>query len=115
MRVPYGWTPVELRAVGAIARYHRGRLPSREHKCLRQLPPSVRPLVIRLAGVLRLANAFDLSHDRAVSSIQVERNNGTIIIHGKGYSTTGPNAERIAAARHLLETSCQIAVVVRAS
>jgi hypothetical protein len=115
MMVPFGWTPLELRAVGAVARYHRGALPRREHKCLRQLPSSVRPFVIRLAGVLRLANAFDLCHDKKVRCIQVERNNGTVIIHGEGYSPMGSTAERIAAARYLLEASCQVAVVVRPS
>jgi exopolyphosphatase/guanosine-5'-triphosphate,3'-diphosphate pyrophosphatase len=115
MTVPFGWTPLELLAAGAVARYHRGALPNRGHKCLRQLPAAVRPFVIRLAGVLRLANAFDLSHDGKVRCLQVERNNGTVVIHPEGYSPTGPTAERIAAARYLLEASCQIAVVVRAS
>jgi Ppx/GppA phosphatase, domain III/CHAD domain len=113
LTVPLGWTPVELRAVGAVARYHRGALPRSDHKCLRQLPPSVRPSVIRLAGVLRLANALDLSHDRKVRSLQVERNNGTVIVRSEGYSPNGSTAERIAAARYLLETTCQVAVLVR--
>jgi CHAD domain-containing protein len=115
MAAPLGWSPMELLAVGAVARYHRGALPRPEHKCLRQLPPSVRPSIIRLAGVLRLANAFDLSHDCKIRDLRVERSNGTVVVHSDGYSPTGPTAERIAAARYLLETSCEIAVLVRPS
>lgn len=112
---PMGWTPEELRAVGAVARYHRGALPRPEHKCLRQLPASSRAAVIRLAGVLRLANAFDVSHDKAVRGLHIERNNGSVIVRGEGYSPTGALAERVAAARHLLESTCQVAILVRAS
>ncbi len=115
LNVPLGWTPEELRAVGAVARYHRGALPRPEHKCLRQLPPSVRSSVVRLAGVLRLANAFDWSHDRKVRRLQIVHNNGTVVVRSEGYNPVGPTAERIAAARHLLEASCEIAVLVRPS
>lgn len=111
--VPLGWTAEELSQVGAVARYHRGALPRPEHSCLRRLPASARASVIQLAGVLRLANAFDLSHDKKVRRLAVKRTNGAIIVESEGYNPTGAIAERVAAARHLLETSCQVAVVVR--
>jgi len=63
LQVPLGWTLADLRAIAAIVRYHRGALPRPEHKCLRFVPAAARPSIIRLAGVLRLANAFDSSHD----------------------------------------------------
>ncbi len=115
LAAPLGWTTVELRAAGAVARYHRGALPRPEHKCLRQLPASLRPSVVRLAGVLRLANAFDSSHDGKVRRVQVERSNGCVVVRGDGYSPMGPAAERIAAARYLLEATCQLAVLVRST
>lgn len=113
--VPLGCTLPELSAIGAVARYHRGALPRPEHKCLRRIPASARPSIIRLAGVLRLANAFDFSHESSVRGLRVERSHGTILISSDGYSSTAPEAERIAAARHLLEASCQVAVLVRPS
>ena len=112
LAVPLGWTPRELRAVAAIARYHRGALPRSDHKCLSRLPSSARPAVIRLAGVLRLANGFDLSHQKQVRKLQVERNNGTVIIRSDTSNWDGATAERIAAARYLLEASCRVAVLV---
>ncbi|PYX98089.1 MAG: hypothetical protein DMG71_01320 [Acidobacteria bacterium] len=109
---PLGWTPQELRAVAAIARYHRGALPRTDHKCLSRLPSSARPSVIRLAGVLRLANGFDLSHQKQVRRLEVERKNGTVIVRSDTHNWDGATAERIAAARYLLEASCRVAVLV---
>ncbi|HVO60956.1 MAG TPA: CHAD domain-containing protein [Terriglobales bacterium] len=112
---PLGWRSADLRAIAAIARYHRGALPRPEHKCLRYIPASARPGIMRLAGVLRLANAFDGSHQRKIRSVHPERNDGLVIIHTDGYAADDPSAERIAAARHLLEATCHIAVVARPS
>lgn len=113
--VPLGWTTAELRAVAAVARYHRGALPQVAQKSLRLIPGSSRGWIIRLAGVLRLANALDLSHDSKVHELQIQHSNGTLFITNAGYAQNSTAAERIAAARHLLEASCQIAVLVRAA
>jgi CHAD domain-containing protein/HD superfamily phosphodiesterase len=111
--VPLGWTPQDLRAVATIARYHRGALPRPEHKCLQQIPSSERPYIIRLAGVLRLANAFDASHDKKVRKIELERNDGFVTIRAGGYEVIGRIADRVAAARYLLEATCQVAIFVQ--
>lgn len=115
MPAPLGWRVADLRAIGAIARYHRGALPRPEHKCLRYIPASARPGIMRLAGVLRLANAFDESHERKIRRLRSERCDGLVTIHPDGYMANDPRAERIAAARHLLEATCHIAVIARAS
>ena len=110
---PLGWTAQELRAVAAVARYHCGALPRPEHKCLKGLPSSMRRSVNRLAGVLRLANALDLSHARKVRRLELESQDGLVVVRGAGYAATGTAAERVAAARYLLESSCNRAVLVR--
>jgi exopolyphosphatase/guanosine-5'-triphosphate,3'-diphosphate pyrophosphatase len=109
---PLGWSPQDLRAVAAVARYHSGALPHSGHKCLAQLPVSMRSLAIRLAGILRLANAFDLSHEQKVRQLHVGRRNGTLMVRGEGYDELGPTAERLAAARYLLEINCQMPILV---
>jgi exopolyphosphatase/guanosine-5'-triphosphate,3'-diphosphate pyrophosphatase len=113
LQVPLGWTLADLRAIAAIVRYHRGALPRPEHKCLRFVPAAARPSIIRLAGVLRLANAFDSSHDGRPGHVHVERRGETIVIGCDSCDLAGNNGERIAAARYLLEVSCQMAIVVR--
>lgn len=113
LNVPLSWTPQEMLAVATIARYHRGSLPHSGQKCLGSLPSSARPSIIRLAGILRLAHALDFSHDRQVRRLHVERNDKTVTVRGEGYEESSDIAERIAAARHLLESSCGVAVLVR--
>ena len=113
LAVPLGWTREELRAVAAVARYHRGALPDAQHSCLKQIGVASKFSVIRLAGILRLADGFDAGRDRKVRRLQVERSNGIVTVQGEGFESIGPVAERIAAARYLLETTCHVAVVVR--
>jgi CHAD domain-containing protein/HD superfamily phosphodiesterase len=113
MQVPLGWTVADLRAIAAIVRYHRGALPRPEHKCLRLIPASARPSIVRLGGVLRLANAFDSSHDGKVRELNVERGQETVVVRCEGCA--GSDGERIAAARYLLEVSCQLAILVQGS
>lgn len=110
---PLGWTLQELRAVAAIARYHRGALPRRDHRCLAGIPQFLRARVTRLAGVMRLAHAFDLAHDRQVQRVNVGTKEGALVMHCENYSETGPLAEPIAAARHLLEIGCGMPILIR--
>lgn len=115
LQVPLGWTVADLRAIGAVVRYHRGALPRLEDKCLRFIPASARPSIIRLAGVLRLANAFDVSHNGKAHRLLTERRGETVVIRCDNCDLTGKAGERIAAARHLLESSSQLAILVRPS
>jgi CHAD domain-containing protein len=110
---PLGWTLQDLRAVAAVARYHCGALPRSGQKCLAQLPPFKRPATVRLAGILRLANAFDLSHEQKVRRLHVGRHDGAVVVRGEGYDEAGPMAERLAAARYLLELNCHMPILVR--
>jgi len=110
---PLGWSSRQLAAIAAVARCHRGVLPRSNHKCLTAFPPSSRPGVLRLAGILRLANALDLSHEQPVRLLQVEKSEGAIVIRGQGYRENGPWAERVAAARYLLELCFHAPVLVR--
>ena len=110
---PLGWTAQDLRAVAVVARYHCGALPHTGHKCLSQLPASKRFGTVHLAGVLRLANAFDLSHDEKVRRLHVGKHDGSLSVRGEGYNEVGPTAERLAAARYLLEINCHRPILIR--
>lgn len=110
---PLSWTAQDVQAVAVVARYHCGALPRPGQKCLAQLPPSRRFGIVRLAGILRLANAFDLSHDQKVRRLHVGRHDGSLIVRGEGYDEVGPMAERLAAARYLLEINCRMPILIR--
>jgi CHAD domain-containing protein/HD superfamily phosphodiesterase len=79
---PLGWTPETMSHAALIARFHTGALPTRSHKSLRDLLPDEQKSVIRLAAVLRLANALDSAHDGHIRRVQIEpASNGARVPH----------------------------------
>jgi exopolyphosphatase/guanosine-5'-triphosphate,3'-diphosphate pyrophosphatase len=110
---PLGWSAQDVSLAGTVARYHRGALPRGGQKPLRGSTPPQRQEVARLAGILRLANAFDAEQDGRIQKIELTQKNGVLILAVKGYSTRDRSAETIAAARHLLEISYRKPIYVR--
>jgi len=53
---------MDKKFIGAIARYHRGALPSKEHEFYNSLNKKDKALLCALAGILRLADALDRAH-----------------------------------------------------
>ena len=106
-----GWTPADIKAMARIARYHRGVLP--QNVKLRDLPLAQRHRITLLAGILRLANALDDSHDGTVRRLAITRSEGFVLIRAEGLQVQSALAERIAAARHLLEVTCGLPILVR--
>jgi exopolyphosphatase/guanosine-5'-triphosphate,3'-diphosphate pyrophosphatase len=112
---PLGWTAAELRIAALVARYHRGALPMGTQKAFAALPPSKQRLVQFLGSILRLACACDGERDRQISGLEVESLDPVITIAAKGYIGSTAMAERIAAARHLLELTCHKPVFIVAA
>jgi hypothetical protein len=116
---PLGWKAADLQRAAIVARFHRGALPTRRHKTLRDLLPDEQKATIQLAAVLRLANALDTAHNGQIRRLQIEnvplRTNGNeaLIVAAEGYSPLGPSAQTIAAERHLLETVLHRPVIIR--
>jgi CHAD domain-containing protein len=110
---PLSWTEEKLRWVGIIARYHRGALPRVGQKTLIGLNESQRQSILKLAGILRLANAFDADRDGRIQRLEVHEQNGILEIAAQGYSARDHMAEGIAAARHLLETVYRRPLIVK--
>jgi len=134
---PLGWKSENMQRAAIVARFHAGALPTRSHKVLRDLLPDEQKIVIRLAAILRLANALDAAHDGHIRRVRIEnkaaqlrgreRPNGflrkpatlgkneAVIIAAEGYAPGSPTAQTIAAERYLLETVLRRPVVVRAA
>ena len=110
---PLGWSAEELQCVAVIARYHGGALPQTSSSAFVGLTPKRRRALLPIAGILRLADAFDFSHDRQIDRLAVERRDGMLIVYGRGLQEIGPAAERLARARYLLETTCGCPIMVR--
>jgi CHAD domain-containing protein/HD superfamily phosphodiesterase len=129
---PLGWKPETMTRAGVVARFHAGALPTRSHKTLRDLLPDEQKLTIRLAAILRMANALDAAHDGLIRSVKIEnafapkrRTNGflrkppalgkneALVIAAEGYSPAASTAQTIAAERFLLETVLLRPIVVK--
>jgi exopolyphosphatase/guanosine-5'-triphosphate,3'-diphosphate pyrophosphatase len=110
---PFPWSRQDLAVVAFVARYHRGSLPGRAQPGFSSLPTTVRPLAQRLAGILRLANAFDADHEGRIHRIKASKPGEFLIIHAQGFDGHGDLAERIAGARYLLELSLRVPIAVR--
>jgi len=131
---PLGWKAEDMTRAALVARFHCGALPTRSHKALRDLQADEQKSVIRLAAVLRLANALDSTHDGHVRRVQIEnadsvkrRSNGflkkpaalgkneALVISAEGYVDGTAAAQAVAAERYLLETVLRRPVAVRAA
>ncbi|MFZ1009629.1 MAG: CHAD domain-containing protein [Candidatus Sulfotelmatobacter sp.] len=134
---PLGWKPADLQRAAIVARFHRGALPTRTHRALRDLLPDEQKGTIQLAAILRLANALDAAHDGHIRRIQIENSelntksnrrqhsngfahtplsiahNQALVIAAEGYSALTPAAQTIAAERHLLETILHRPVLIK--
>jgi CHAD domain-containing protein len=111
---PVGWSEEYLQCVAIVAHYHRGSLPPSNHPIFAGLPGQRRNELMPLAGVLRLANAFDELHDQRISSVVVERRNGALMLYARGLtSSISSFGEQLAQARYLLETCIGMPIMLR--
>jgi hypothetical protein len=110
---PLSWSEEKMRLAGIVARYHRGALPGAGQKTLLGLTSDQRQGVLRLAGILRLANAFDSERNGQIQRLEVRQQNGFFMIAAQGYSARDRTAQSVAAARHLLEVVYRRPVMVR--
>jgi CHAD domain-containing protein len=110
---PLSWSREKMHWVGIVARYHRGPLPGAGQNALAGLTQSERQSVEKLAGILRLANAFDADRSGHIQRLEVHAQNGFLEIAAQGYSPHHRIAENIAGARHLLETVYRQPVMVK--
>ena len=132
MTRPLGWSARELELAATVARYHRGALPRPRGKIMQRLDLPDRPTATMLAAILRLSAGLDIRKRRnekqsvsrsaasqsraeqaAAKRVEVRLQDNFIIVRAEGYSPLDRSAERIAAARHLLEAVLRRPVLVR--
>lgn len=113
LKPPLGWSVENMRLVAIVARYHRGTLPQAGQTTLSGLSPNQRQSVLRLAGILRLANAFDSDRAGRIQRLAVYPQKSLFVIAAQGYSSRDRLAEGIASARHLLEVFYRRPILVK--
>ena len=75
-----GFTPQEKWVLVCLGRFHRRGYPRSDFAPFGQLSADWQDIVVKLAGILRLADALDRSHEAVVNSIRVERIKDRLVI-----------------------------------
>lgn len=111
---PPGWTNRDLEFAALVARFHRRALPYPDHAKLRVYELPVRQSLIRLAAILRLANAFHAKPYQAIRRLQVENGPGFLVIRAEGLRDRDPIHSKLSAAARFLEFVFQRSVHILA-
>lgn len=79
----FGFTPREREIIANVARYHRKSLPKSKHEMFARLTSPDQLLVMRLGGILRLADGLDRRRNSLVSGIVCSLSPFTFLVHLK--------------------------------
>jgi exopolyphosphatase/guanosine-5'-triphosphate,3'-diphosphate pyrophosphatase len=71
----------ELDIISNVIRYHRGNPPSSKDIDYIALQREERILVLKMASILRVADALDRGHSQQIRKITVERKTETVVLH----------------------------------
>ncbi|MDR3145731.1 MAG: HD domain-containing protein [Treponema sp.] len=74
----------ELNIIGNVIRYHRSEPPAPADIEYIALQREERILVLKMASILRVADALDRSHTQRIRDIRVERRSETVVLHTGG-------------------------------
>jgi exopolyphosphatase/guanosine-5'-triphosphate,3'-diphosphate pyrophosphatase len=82
----FGFTPREREIIAHVARYHRKSLPKKKHESFVRLTLQDQQLVMRLGGILRLADGLDRRRNSLVSALDcsLSRSAFTVNVAGEG-------------------------------
>lgn len=112
LKLPFGWKPEDLTIAALVARFHRGALPAAQRQFV-ALSRAGQQTTRQLAGILRLADAIDRQHDGKVRRVRVSKPGDFVLVCAEGLELQSKAAEKLAAARCLLEETCGMPVLVR--
>lgn len=76
----FGFSKRDLHIIALTARYHRRSLPKPEHQEYTSLDKNSRLTVIKMAAILRVADALDRSNSQRIQEISCTRDHDTFII-----------------------------------
>jgi exopolyphosphatase/guanosine-5'-triphosphate,3'-diphosphate pyrophosphatase len=75
-----GFSRDEVEVIAQVARYHRKAPPSERHQPFRRLDPWKKPVVEKLAAILRLADGLDRTHRGHVSGVRLEVRRRKVVV-----------------------------------
>jgi exopolyphosphatase / guanosine-5'-triphosphate,3'-diphosphate pyrophosphatase len=75
-----GFAPDEILMIANVARYHRKSEPQPSHEPFMELPDDDRGRVVRLAAILRIADALDREHLQNVKSVRTRTADDELVL-----------------------------------
>lgn len=76
----FGLNQDDIKLVANIVRYHRKALPKSSHFLFQTLPSQKKIKVLKLAAILRMADALDRSHAGKIKSLAVQEKEDELLI-----------------------------------
>jgi CHAD domain-containing protein len=102
--VPPNWTPDQWDLMTWVVRFHRGPEPKQKNGFAR-LSEDRQTSVRALSGVLRVARALRKSGVETTRGLRLEESADAFVLRIPGLADTAEAAARLAAAKHLLEST----------
>ncbi|HHU36004.1 MAG TPA: HD domain-containing protein [Treponema sp.] len=90
----FGVNKEDINIISNVVRYHRAESPSPSHYHYASLPRADRTIVLKLAAVLRVADALDRGHSQHIEDFDIELTKDTLYLRAKGTHHT--TLERLA-------------------
>jgi len=84
----FGLQRDELDVIANVVRYHRGDPPAVTDIEYISLQREERMLVVKMASILRVADALDRSHSQRIKNLIVDRRAETLVLHSRGVRDT---------------------------
>lgn len=109
---PPGWTKKDLEFTALVARFHRRALPYPDHEKLKAYDLPLRQSLIRLAAILRFANALHAKPFRSIRRLHVETAPGLLVLRAEGFSERDATTAKLSVARRFLEFVFQRSVQI---
>jgi exopolyphosphatase/guanosine-5'-triphosphate,3'-diphosphate pyrophosphatase len=91
----FGLKQEDLDVIGNVIRYHREELPSPTDIEYIALQREERILVLKMASILRVADALDRGHSQRITGITLEKREETLIIRGDSAADEGSDEPKI--------------------
>ncbi len=76
----FGLSREDIRIISNVVRYHRKSMPLASHPSFVSLRQEQRLIVLKLAGMLRVADGLDRSHQQRVQSFRLEVAEGDLLV-----------------------------------
>ena len=95
------FTSIERRIIANVARYHRKGCPKTNHYNFMSLNRELRRKVTIVAGILRLADGLDFSHQSIVEHVEANVNLDNITVSGVVVSKPDSRKSKVSTRRRI--------------